>query len=83
LDVDSLTSLQLDAAQQIFRRFAKQLMRPIHELSDDLVRREIDRAVMIELLGLPEELHAKDGPLELLRMKLSQEPSVTGHKAAN
>lgn len=58
-------------------------MRPIHELPDDAVRRELDRAILVELLGLPEELHIEDGPLEVLRMKLAQEPSVIGHKAAN
>lgn len=83
LDVDKLTPQQIKIVRNIFQKFAKQPMRPIHELPDDAVRRELDRAILVELLGLPEELHIEDGPLEVLRMKLAQEPSVIGHKAAN
>lgn len=82
LDVDRLTAGQLTKAQSIFDTFSRHPMRPMHELETDSIRRELDEAVLGELLGLPKILFSKNGPLQLLRMKLAHEPSVEGHKQA-
>ena len=83
LDVDKLTDDQLAQSRKTFKDFADRKMRPMHEIDQDDVRRELDKAVLTEVLGLPESLHADEGPLGLLRMKLATEPSVLGHKKAD
>ena len=66
--------------QNIFDEFSEKQMRPVNEIAQDGVRRDLDEAVLIDILGLPKSLNAKDGPLELLRMKLGSEPSIAGQK---
>jgi hypothetical protein len=46
------------------------------------VRAEIGSRLVTEVLGFPPELMAPDGPLALLRQKLSLEPSITRSKSA-
>jgi hypothetical protein len=58
---------------------AKELL-PFHEIDRDPVRRELDEKFAQDVLGLPKSFYAVGGPLELLRMKLSQEPSIRGSK---
>jgi len=81
LDVAKLTSAQLEEAQTIFDKFSNRQMRPMHEMHLDPVRKELDEAVLFDLLGLPKTLRSTGGSLELLRTKLASEPSVAGHKA--
>lgn len=47
---------------------------PIHEIDKDATRKELDERFGQEVLGLPESM------LEVLRMKLAQEPSIRGNK---
>ena len=47
----------------------------------EIVRHEIDTRIA-EMLGFPTELVTPDGPLALLRQKLTLEPSITGGKVA-
>ena len=55
-------------------------MLPVNQIDADPVRAELDRRLFSEVLGLPEELCAKDGPMDLLRRKLAAEPSIHGGK---
>ena len=55
-------------------------MLPVNQIDEDPVRAELDRRLLTEVLGLPEELCAKDGPMDLLRRKLAAEPSIHGGK---
>lgn len=80
LDVTALTPQQLDAAVQIFDAMSDQPLRPLHEMDQDPVRRELDGRFAREVLGLAEPILVEGGPLDLLRMKLSREPSVRGSK---
>jgi hypothetical protein len=57
----------------------KQLL-PIHEIDKDPTRKELDERFCREVLNLPDSITAPGGPLELLRMKLAQEPSIRGSK---
>ena len=57
-----------------------QLLLPLHEMDKDPVRKELDEQFARDVLGLPEPLLSQDGPLEILRMKLSREPSIRGQK---
>lgn len=80
LDVDKLTDGQITKARKVFDDFSDRLMRPMHEIDEDEVRRELDKAVLVDILALPESLHIDEGSLRLLRMKLAKEPSIVGHK---
>ncbi len=77
LDTRHLTAKQHKLAARIFTRFKSKHFLPANEAYHDEVRRELDRAVLVELLGLPESIL---GPLDLLRDKWCFEPSVHGGK---
>jgi hypothetical protein len=80
LDVTKLSPQALAKAVAIFDDLKHKELRPINEISVDLVRQEIDTRICTEVLGFPAELVAPDGPLALLRHKLALEPSITGGK---
>ena len=56
------------------------LMLPIHEIDKDPVRKELDERFAREVLGVPESILQSGGALDVLRMKLAQEPAVRGNK---
>lgn len=80
LDVTALSPSQLSCAVRIFDSMCMKNLLPIHEIDKDAVRMELDQRFVDEVLGLPECISAPGGPLELLRMKLAQEPSIRGNK---
>ena len=80
LDVAALTPQQLDAAVKIFDAMSGQPLLPLHEMDKDPVRKELDEQFARDVLGLAESSLIQDGPLDILRMKLSREPSVRGSK---
>ena len=43
-------------------------------------RAELDRRLLVDVLGLPESLCTENGPVDLLRRKLAREPQVHGGK---
>lgn len=80
LDVTALTPQQLGEAVRLFDTMGEMDLLPLHYLDSDAVRRELDEKFAQQVLGLPASVLALGGALELLRMKLAQEPSVRGHK---
>ena len=80
LDLRTLSDEQLEAAEQIFEDMKHCPMLPVNQIDEDPVRAELDRRLLTEVLGLPEELCAPDGPMALLRRKLAAEPSIHGGK---
>ena len=76
-DPRSLAAAQLDRADGIFERFRDREMLPANEAWRDETRQALDRAVLIDLLGLPEDVME---PLALLRRQWCAEPSVHGGK---
>ena len=77
LDTRRLTDKQHQLAARIFSRFKRKHFRAANEAYHDTVRHDLDRAVLVELLGLPESILE---PLDLLRRKWCFEPSVHGGK---
>ena len=77
LDPRTLTAAQLGRADEIFTAFRDQEMAPANEAWRDEARQDLDRAVLIDLLGLPDSLLE---PLALLRRQWCAEPSVHGGK---
>jgi hypothetical protein len=80
LDLTALTSEQIHEAVKIFEAMGGQQLLPLHEMDKDPVRKELDEQFARKVLGLSEGVLIPGGPLELLRMKLSREPSIRGSK---
>ena len=80
LDVTALDPEPLAEAVKLFDAMSAQPLLPLHELDRDPVRKELDEAFARDVLRLPEPILTSGGPLELLRMKLSKEPSIRGSK---
>jgi len=80
LDVTALRPKQLAKAVKLFDVMSRQELLPLHEIDRDPVRNELDEKFALNVLGLAEPIVEHGGPLEVLRMKLSREPSVRGQK---
>ena len=77
LDPRSLSPAQLDRAAAIFEQFKEKEFLPANEAYRDDARQALDRAILVELLRLPE---AALEPLAVLRDQWCAEPSVHGGK---
>ena len=77
LDPRALRPEQLATAQALFERFSGEEFLPANEAFRDEVRQALDRAVLVELLDLPEDVLK---PLDVLRNQWCAEPSVHGGK---
>ena len=82
LDVSALTPAQLASAARIFDDTCQLPLKPLHELHLDDNRKLLDRRFYGEVLNLPDSLLRDNGPLDILRVKLAQEPSIRGSKPA-
>ncbi len=83
LDVTALTPTRLQAAVRIFDALKNECLLPFHELDKDLARQKLDERFGLDVLGLPVSVVQPGGALELVRMKLAQEPSIRGSKEAD
>ena len=77
LDVRTLRTEQLKHAADIFARFRMEPLLPANQAYSDDVRKALDRAVLVELMELPEDVLS---PLDNLRLQWCAEPSVHGGK---
>lgn len=80
LNLDDLTDNQLIAAEALFDSLADRQLLPLHNLSKDLVRKELDRGLLVDVLGLDSALLDEFGSISILRAKLENEPSIRGGK---
>lgn len=80
LDVTRITSDRLEAASDLLNDFGNTPLLPLNEIHRDTARRELDARFMRDVLRLDESLAEHEGPLHLLRLKLSREPSIRGKK---
>ncbi len=78
LDPRRLSEAQMQAAHGVFDDFREREMLPANEAYRDEVRHDLDRALLLDVLGLPEALL---GPLATLRESWCAEPTVHGGKA--
>ena len=67
-------------AKDIFEELRQQRFLPFDQIDEDPARAELDRRLLVEVLGLPEELCEPGGAMELLRRKLAAEPQIHGGK---
>ena len=80
LDVRALTAEQHERAREAFERLRDERFLPFDQIDEDPAREALDRALVVDVLGLPESLCAPGGPLDLLRRKLAAEPQIHGGK---
>lgn len=80
IDARKFTDKQFEIATNIFDRLKVKDFLPANEAYADTTRQELDRAVLVELLGLPESIME---PIDLLRFKWCCEPSVHGGKSSS
>ena len=80
LDVRQLSEAQLANAQIVFDDLANQRFLPYDQIDEDPARAALDRRLLVEVLGLPEELCEAGGPMERLRAKLAAEPQIHSDK---
>ena len=78
LDVRTLESRQLRLAEETFASFRDWTFLPANEAYRDETRQALDRAVLCELIGLPESILE---PLGVLREQWCAEPTVHGGKS--
>ena len=80
LDTRVLTAAQHAVAKASFEAMRDRRFLPFDQIDEDPARAELDRRLLVDLLGLPESLCAENGPIDLLRRKLALEPRVHGGK---
>ena len=78
LDPRHLSEEQIAQAEAIFERFKEAEFLPANEAYRDDTRKALDRAVLVDLLHIPE---AALEPLSILRDQWCAEPSVHGGKS--
>jgi hypothetical protein len=80
LDTAALTRKQLTEAVELFDAICNKPLQPFNEIDSDATRKELDDKFMRKVLGMKGPILDPGGPFDLLRMKLSQEPSIRGQK---
>ena len=80
LDVRALTEEQHTAAREAFEAMSELRFLPFDQIDEDPARAELDRRLLVDVLGLPDSLCEPDGPIDLLRRKLVREPQIHGGK---
>ena len=77
-NIPTLDTRALSDAQHAEARRQFDLLREERLLPFD--RAKLDRAILVDVLGLSESLVAPDGPIDLIRRKLAREPQIHGGK---
>ena len=80
LDTRTLSAEQHAAAREAFYAMRDLRFLPFDQIDEDPARAELDRRLLIDVLGLPSSLCEPDGPIDLLRRKLAAEPQIHGGK---
>ena len=81
LDVSQLNQAALQGAERIFEEMKYKKMLPFNQMSEDVVRQELDERLLSEVLGISEQTHPEVySGLHHLRERLCAEPSIHGGK---
>ena len=80
LDTRALTDAQHAAAREAFEAMRELRFLPFDQIDEDPARAELDRRLLVDVLGLPASLCEEGGPIDLLRRKLAREPQIHGGK---
>ena len=80
LDIRTLSTAQLAAAKEAFEELLAWHFLPFDQIDEDAARAELDRRLLVDVLGLPETLVEPGGSIDLIRRKLAREPQIHGGK---
>ena len=80
LNVHALSDAQHIQAQRVFERLSRRQFLPFDQVDEDEARAELDRSLLVEVLGLDPALCETGGPMERLRRKLAAEPQIHADK---
>ena len=80
LDVRMMSENQLQRTAAEFEASKNLRLLPFDQVDEDTARAEIDRRLLVNVLGLPFHICDADGPLDRLRRKLAVEPQIRGDK---
>ena len=80
LDVRLLSPAQHEAAKTAFDALADQRFLPFDQVDEDEARAELDRRLIVDVLGQSRTLCDSGGPVERLRRKLPAEPQIHANK---
>ena len=79
-DTRTLTAEQHAAAREAFEAMRNHRFLPFDQIDEDPARAELDRRLLVDVLGLPDSLCEEGGSIDLLRRKLAREPQIHGGK---
>ncbi len=80
-DLRTATEEQIASAESVFQEISDCRFLPFDQIDEDPSRALLDRRLLVDILGLPEDLCRPNGPIERLRQKLAAEPQIHGGKA--
>ena len=80
LDTRTLSAEQHTAARDAFYAMRDLRFLPFDQIDEDPARAELDRRLLVDVLGLSPSLCERGGPIDLLRRKLAAEPQIHGGK---
>lgn len=80
LDVRALSGAQHAQAQRVFDRLSERRFLPFDQVDEDEARAELDRSLLLDVLGLDPFLCDAGGPMDRLRRKLAAEPQIHADK---
>jgi len=66
--------------REAFEALADERLLPFDQINEDPARAELDRRLLVDVLGLSPQLCAPGGPMERLRTKLAAEPQIHSDK---
>ena len=72
--------VNLAAADTAFHKLKTRPLLPLYKADEDETRHAIDKAVLVDMLGLNPDLLAPEGALTQLRKKICNEPAIHGGK---
>ena len=80
LDPRAMTNDQLNASKTLFCDLSDKRFLPFDQIDEDPVRAELDKRLLVDVLGFPPDLCNTGGPIDLIRRKLVREPQIHGGK---
>ncbi len=80
LHLASLSSEQHKTAKTVFEKLTDARLLSFDQIDEDPSRAQLDRFLLVDVLGLHPRLCEPNGPLVILRQKLAAEPQINGGK---
>ena len=80
IDLRHLAPEQHERARAAFDDLKHYPFLPFDQIDEDVCRHELDRRLLVDILGFPAETCEPGGAIDILRRKLAAEPQIHGGK---